>query len=385
MPAPDYARAVYEVICNDTPTVKLTDAIASKLFSMTGNQIPADSWNPAALESHLHMRFCIVDEKGTEIKAGRDLQQLKQRLNDTIDKTTRTTSIAILDFEQNNCQTWCFGDLPETIECDESGYQIRRYPAIVDNGKNVDLTLFATADEAKKQTRDGIARLLLLALDKEVKYAASHLPNLSTLCLQFHTLADCKRLTNDILKTALLWTFFEHPELPKTELDYHQLLERHRDQFIANATTVCEYLANILTPWKEVYGRIKGNLPLSWIEACSDINKQLGGLVYVDFLQYTDKKALSEIPRYLKAISRRLDNLGSAPDKDRMKRIEIEPLCSKLDSFNDQQIRNNANLNRYRWSLEELRISLFAQDIGTKEKVSPERLDKLWKQYQQEG
>ena len=137
-------------------------------------------------------------------------------------------------------------------------------------------------------------------------------------------------------------------------------------------------------PFRIIRKKLSGNTALNRIEAIADIKSQLDALIYPGFILNTPAERLTEIPRYLQAILRRLEKLDQSPDRDRRWRVEIEPFNKRLIELPEKK-RKLAEVQQLRWLLEELRVSLFAQELGTKDKVSPARLEKLWKKLSTPG
>ncbi len=374
VPAPDFARAVREKITlYDGPLYK---TLGEQLYRMTGTQIPADAWG-ARLPEHLQMRFEVIDTHNKTLATGRNLERLRQQLKGLVKKQKPTPSHQ--SFEREGLTQWDFGDLPEFIECEESGYNIRRYPALTVEKDRLALRLFDSEQKARLHMPAGLRYLLGLQLKQDIRAIDKALPDMAKHCLLFAALAPCQTLKNDLLAAALQNTFLNAQPIPRNREAFQQLIDSNRNALRPNAEILDQQLGKTLPLFHELHKQIRGNLPLNRIEAVADIKTQLDHLVFPGFLLATPRDQLKEFPRYLKAIQLRLDKLDQSPDKDRMRRVQIEPLTQHMLDLDPQTITSSKELQTYRWLLEELRVSIFAQTLGTREKVSIKRLDKLWK------
>lgn len=372
VPAPDFAKAAMQSI--DTSDGSLTATLAATLKRMTGVTVPEQEW-PVELPRHLNMRFEVFDSQRKTVQSGRDLEVLKSSLNDVIKKQPRKKSTR--NFERRNITDWDFGELPEFIDQDEGGYNLKLYPALNAAKDGVNLTLFNTQKTAQQAMTNGLRELLRHKLKQQIRYLDNNLPDMQQNCLRFATIGSCEQLKNDLVSAAIENSFLsENPNIRSAE-DFKQLLESHQAELQPIATKIASALQPILELVTAIRKQLKGNLPLNRIEAAADIKTQLEALVFPGFLLATPFERLTDIPRYLHAIEKRLQKLDHEPDKDRLRRVEIEPLQQQLNRLSTDQ--QTSQIVEFRWLLEELRVSLFAQELGVKGKVSPKRLDKLAK------
>ena len=374
VPAPDFARAAMENISLYDGQFYTT--LGEILHRITGTQVPADAWG-ARLPDHLKMRFEVIDKENKTLAESRDLEQLRRQLKGQVKKQKPTPSLQ--SFEREGLTQWDFGDIPEFIECDESGYSIRRYPALSVEKDQLALRLFDTEPEARSHMPAGLRYLLRIQLKQDIRAIDKNLSDMAKHCLLFSTLAPCQTLKNDLLDAALHTTFLNKQPTPQNREAFQQLIDSKRNALLPHAETLYQQLGEILPPFREIQKQLKGNLPLNRIEAAADIKTQLERLIFPGFLLATPLDQLKEFPRYLKAIHLRLDKLDQSPDKDRMRRVQVEPLAQRILDLDLQPIALPENLITYRWLLEELRVSVFAQELGAKGKISFKRLDKIWK------
>ncbi|SFM26301.1 ATP-dependent helicase HrpA [Ectothiorhodospira mobilis] len=372
VPAPDFARAALDRI--GEPQGPMIPALARVLREMTGTDIPPEAWQPGRLEAHLVMRYRVVDAQGRELDAGRDLEALRARLAGEAEETFDTHRPG--GFEREGITDWDFGPLEEDVTFEQHGATLRGYPALEDRGDCVALTLADHPERAAQLHRAGLRRLFMLGVRDEVKYVYRHLPGIQRLCLQYSPVDRCEALKDDLVFAAVERVFLQDP-WPRDGEAFRARLEAGRGELTAQANALCTLAGRILEPYQAIRGRLKGALPLSWVEAAGDIRDQLDHLIQPHFLLDTPAPWLEQFPRYLAAIGRRLERLDQAPEKDRRARVEIEPLWAdcKARLARGAPPRQRDALTRYRWRIEELRVSLFAQELGTVEKVSVKRLE----------
>ena len=371
VPAPDFARAALERMPEREGP--LLPALTNALETITGTRVPPEAWRPESLEPHLIMRFRVLDPDGTEIVTGRDLPRLKERLEASAGAhfdQTRPDDIA-----RDGITRWDFGSLPEFVEFDHQGAQLRAYPALADAGDSVSLRLEADADSARRLQRAGLRRLFLLGAHRIVRDLRRQLPDIEHACLHYAALGTCEALRDQILAAAAERVFLHETPWPRDADAFAARLEAGRPRLTPTAMELAQLAARILASWHQLRRQLDGDLPLSWIEAARDIRDQLAHLVPEDFLLRTPPDVLPELPRYLQAITRRLQRLERTPDKDRRLRVDIEPMWDEAKRLLAAHPEDPEVL-RFRYRVEELRVSAFAQELGTRDKVSIQRLSR---------
>jgi ATP-dependent helicase HrpA len=375
VPAPDFARASLGRL--GQPDGPLTLVLSRVLRAITGVDIPTDAWHPETLEAHLQLRYRVVDGKNQTLATGRDLVELRERLSGRARESFAAQRPR--GFEQQGLTDWDFGELPEHVSFEQHGAQLRGYPALADRIDHVDLTLADSHAKARQIHRAGLRRLFMLRAREPVKYLYRNLPGIQTLCLQYNPVDRCDALKDDLLFAGVEKVFMAAP-WPRDREDFEARLEAGRGELVSETQALCELTARILGPYQRIRARLKGSLPLSWIEAAADIRDQLDHLVRSHFALETPRPWLEQFPRYLAAIEKRLERLDHAPDKDRRMRVDVEPLwedCkARLAAAGDAP---SGALMHYRWLIEELRVGLFAQELGTIEKASVKRVEEARK------
>jgi ATP-dependent helicase HrpA len=386
IPVPKY---VDDCIRNMTPeSGALLPALSEQLRKLTGINIALSDWNSADLPLYLQMNFRLIDEQGKLLAESRDLEALKQTWAKQAAASFR--QIPDSDYEQQNLKSWSFGDLPQQITLQQNGLEMTAYPALVDKGDSVDLTLMDTLAQAQMQTKKGLRRLFMLAQADAIKYLRKHLPNIKQMGLHYVNVpaapfanieSDINKSPSEQLKTDLIHIAFDRCFLMKqSDIESQQVFEqRLKDKtsdLINIATELAQQVAKPLAEYHVIAKRLSAKMPLTAIKAVNDIREQLNHLLYQGFVHNTNDDALKRLPAYFQAIGQRLDKLLSDPMRDKQWMSDIAPHWQHY--LNNVNQRTTAEFVLYRWMLEEYRISLFAQGIKTAYPISAKRLEKQW-------
>jgi ATP-dependent helicase HrpA len=384
VPAPHYAKACNEAIQpNDAPFI---NTVAHQLYRMTGNQIEPQILKKISFEDHLLMRFEIVDESNKMIKAGRDLEQLKGSASDKTSIHIAQQAEQKNSIERTGITCWDFGDLPETIIIDSMGMKIKAWVALVDQGDSVAIKLFDSSEKAQQQ--NGLLKLLMLSASKEVNYLKNKLPNIKQHCLHYFITGKCDELKQSIIKNSFRLVFDSDNYQCNQQQDFNHYLAQHRSKLVTQANDICQQLNTILKLHHKVKKSLKGNINPAWLDALNDITDHSNTLIFVGFLESLTLHELRQYPRYLKGLQRRVEKLTDNSYKDRALRLQIQPHWQSYQQFIGKEkidgflfsIQQKIALQEYRWMLEEFRISLFAQELGTAMPISEKRLKKKWRE-----
>ena len=369
VPAPDYASQSIPVMLQD-PNRSLTDALSAVLQKMTGVHVADSEWQQEQLPTHLQMRFEILDTSGKTIDEGRDIERLQSKYIDQIEESLASTESNA--FERTDLRDWNFGDLPEWVEVSTQGVQMKGYPALVDESGSVCLRLFATESAASDAMHAGLRALYKKRLLKEVKYLLRNLPGIDVLCLRFAAFGKSDVLKQDIVDASVDMALINDHPYPRTREDFNQLLDEHKNDLVTHSNSICEHLSKTLETHRQVAKRMSGSASLSWVEPMGDIKDQIAHLIYPGFVVKTPAERLVRLPIYFKAIDKRLDSLDREPDRDRRRRAELLPVWEKI-----KDMSAIAGVQNIRWLMEELRVSVYAQELGTADKVSVARIETL--------
>jgi ATP-dependent helicase HrpA len=363
----------------------LPQALGRELLRMTGARVSDEAWAEAAqqLESHLKMNLEIVDGNGKFLGEGRELDELTARFAEASQAALAVPQSAK---SQQPVEAKVFAPVAEKTQQNIAGLSMTVYPALVEESGTVKEGRFSTSAEAEYQHRRALQRLLLQQLAEPAKFLRSKLPGQTELALLYRELGRIDALVEDILLASLDSCVLEGEDnLPRDGAGLLALAERKRGAWTEHAERLAKLTLDILKLWHGLQKRFKGKINLAEAVALNDIKSQLGQLVYPGFVRETPAQWLKELPRYLKAIEMRLEKLPGQVQKDRVWSIELAGLWAQYQaraSKHAQEGKRDPELTAYRWWLEEYRVSLFAQQLGTKMPVSDKRLSKQWSQVE---
>ncbi len=385
IPVPDYADRCLKAL---TPYQgALLPALSEQLRKMTSVEIKQTDWRLDELPLYLQMNFKLIDEHGALLAESRDLTALKQQWAKQAAASFR--QLPDSDYEKTGLTSWEFDQFPEHILLQQNGLEMTAYPALIDRGDHVDLTLMDTLQQAKSFSAVGLRRLFMLAEKDKYKYLQKNLPNIQQMCLHYAnvpaapfadppsaTISPCEQLKQDIIAVAFDRCFLTQQSWPRDRQQFEQRLQQRGSDLITIANQLAELIAEPLREYHNIAKRLAGNMPLTAVHAVKDIREQLAHLLFQGFVHHTPDETIQRLPAYFRAIGARLDKLKTDPAKDRQRQAEISPYWQRYL----QNIGRAADptMQQYRWMIEEFRISVFAQEIGTAYPVSAKRLDKQW-------
>jgi len=277
---------------------------------------------------------------------------------------------------------WTFGELPELMEIRQSaakgGQVLVGFPALIDQGSHVEIAVFDEPEVAAARHRAGLRRLVALAIKEPLKYLEKNIPDLTRMAVAYMPLGTAEELRQQIIDVALDRAFLADP-LPASEAAFKARVEEGRSRLNLIAQEVARLAGTVLTEYAAALRKLKDSRPSR--EVADDITAQLQRLVPKRFLAQTPYAQLQHFARYLKAIVLRLDKLRADPARDADRMAELRPLEQRW-SRRVAELKGSADarLDEYRWLLEELRVSFFAQELRTPQPVSVKRLDKAWVQ-----
>ncbi len=403
----------------------LTDVLLKKVRDMTSLDVKRADFKLDMLSAHLFMNLRVVDEHGRQLGMGRNLGALKADwgsqargafqalaqlkvkpiegasehsqpapLNDkealhpavkteaSFNKTRPAVSGVKSNqgpaFVQQRYTAWTFGDLPELMEIKKGGQSLIGFPALVDLTDAVQIEVFDEPDVAGQKHREGLRRLFALQIKDALKYLEKNIPDLQKMAVAYMPLGTADDLRQQIIEVALERAFLLEP-LPADEVSFKKRIDEGRGRLTLIANEVARLAAVILIEFAAATRKIKDtkNAP----EATADCAQQLQRLLPKRFLTLTPWPQLQHYARYLKAIVLRLEKWRADPARDAVKLLELKPqeqrywrlVAERKGAVDDRMLE-------FRWLLEELRVSFFAQELRTPQPVSVKRLDKAWAQ-----
>ena len=370
IPAPDTAKEVLAEL--GEPRGDLLDVLSRALGRMAGVPVPRSVWDVAALPAHLRVTYRVLGEDGEVLGTGKDLDELRARLRPRL---AAVLTAAGAGLTRTGITRWDFGPLPREF----SSGQLRGYPALADAGSSVDIRLFDSQAEAAESMRAGTRRLLLLAVPSGVRSIAGRLPMTAKMALSSHPYPGAQALLDDCAACAADQVIAD-ADGPAWDADgFARLVEAARDHLAPRTAAVLETVAQILAEAHEVQMRLAsaGSGAPGVAPALNDMRAQLAGLNYPGFISETGAARLPDLIRYLRGIGRRLDKLGGDQVRDGERMAIVHRVAAEYDAVRRElplAARSSPEVTAIRWQLEELRVSLFAQVLGTPGPVSEKRI-----------
>ncbi len=424
VPLPESAARLAELFtqserwAENTRSSGLIDALLKQVRDETSLDVKRADFKLDMLSPHLFMNFRITDEHGRQLGQGRNLGALKaewgakargafQALASLkVAASAGDTSISESKVSENvsrqaqaapksdraaadkpaqphdaRYRDWSFGELPELMEIKKGGTTLIGFPALIDHGDAVGIEVFDEPEAAAAKHRVGLRRLFALQIRDALKYLEKNIPDLQKMAVAYMPLGTQEELRGQIIDVAIDRAFLQEP-LPSNEADFKQRVQDGRGRLTLIANEVARMSATILAEYAAAARKIKDtkNAP----EATKDASEQLQKLMPKNFIAVAPWAQLGHYARYLKAIASRLDKYRADPARDAAKLKELLPLEQRYWRLvAERKGQVDARMQEYRWMLEELRVSFFAQELRTPYPVSAKRLDKVWAQLQQ--
>ncbi len=397
----------------------LTDALLKQVRDETSLDVKRADFKLDMLQPHLFMNFRVVDEHGRQLGQGRNLGALKAewgakargafqalaglKLGQGSEQKTppaqeKQAQAAIKNEAKRGVgeqataaapaspampagqryTAWTFGELPELMEIRKGGQTLIGFPALIDGGDAVSIEVFDEPEVAAARHRAGLRRLFALQIKDALKYLEKNIPDLQKMAVAYMPLGTQEELRTQILHIALDRAFLQDP-LPTNEADFKRRVDEGRGRLTLIANEVARLAGTILVEYAAAVRKIKDtkNAP----EATQDAQQQLQRLMPKQFIAVAPWAQLAHFPRYLKAVTLRLDKYRADPARDASRLAELRPQEQRYWRLvAERKGQVDARMQELRWLLEELRVSFFAQELRTPQPVSVKRLDKLWAQ-----
>ncbi|MDH0900655.1 ATP-dependent RNA helicase HrpA [Comamonas aquatica] len=421
VPLPENAARLAELFTQSERWAKggLIEALLKQVRDETSLDVKRADFKLDMLSPHLFMNFRVIDEHGRQLGQGRNLAALKAewgakargafqalaalKVSSTVeapkpseqkqppaqagqaqeapkkDKAAPPKSQA--QKAEQRYTAWSFGELPELMEISKGSTTLIGFPALIDHGSEVGIEVFDEPEVAAARHRVGLRRLFALQIKDALKYLEKNIPDLQKMAVAYMPLGTQEELRAQIIDVAIDRAFLQEP-LPANAADFQQRVQDGRGRLTLIANEVARMAGTILTEYAAAARKIKDtkNAP----EATKDAGEQLQKLMPKNFIAVAPWAQLGHYARYLKAITTRLDKYRADPARDAAKLKELQPLEQRYWRLvAERKGQVDARMQEYRWMLEELRVSFFAQELRTPYPVSAKRLDKVWGQLQQ--
>ena len=397
----------------------LTDVLLKKARDETSLDIKRTDFKLDMLSAHFFMNFRVVDEHGRQLGQGRNLGALKAELGskargafqalaglklaNSAEKLGSEKLVSDPDLAKQNSgsdtnfsaakkagsapnsqitnqkyTTWSFGELPELMEISKGGQSLIGFPALVDMGDAVSIEVFDEPDVAAAKNRAGLRRLFALQIKDALKYLEKNIPDMQKMAVAYMQLGSADELKTQIIDVALDRAFLLDP-LPNDEASFERRIDEGRGRLTLIANEVARLALGVLSEFALAQRKIKDTKNAA--DATADCTQQLQRLLPKNFLAATPWPQLQHGARYLKAISLRLEKYRADPARDAQRLTELKPLEQKYWRLvAERKGQTDARMLEFRWLLEELRVSFFAQELRTPQPVSVKRLEKAWAQ-----
>ena len=433
VPLPDYAAGFCERIHarNAFGHGNLLDAIIADIREQTSVTVRATDFKAETLPAHHAMNFKIIDEHGRQLEMGRNLATLQgqfggqaresfQRLAEQTaivetapaaataatpatapagpagrpggkapaqhvgkpGSTAAPTAAPAAAGKYQNLTSWSFGELPELLEIQQGRQTLIGFPALVDKVSHCELEVFDDPTEAARIHHAGLRRLLALQLKEQLKYLEKNIPGLQQMGMQFMPLGSQEELRDQIIAAGLERACMQAP-LPRTAAEFDARKEQGKSRLGLLVNEIARMAAQILAEFHGIPRKLQA--AKGHPQTVADIEHQLKALMGKRFIADTDYQNLTHFPRYLKAIGVRLEKLRTDPARDPRLMAEFTQVATPFQraQAERQGARNvDPKMQEMRWLLEELRVSLFAQELRTPMPVSVKRLQKVWESMQ---
>ncbi|MEX0744082.1 MAG: ATP-dependent RNA helicase HrpA [Phycisphaeraceae bacterium] len=383
VPAPEYTDKVLDTLRFGDGS--LLEAIAVALGRLTGVNVPVQAFKPETLPPHLQVNVRAVDEQGKPLAEGRDLGALRRELSAEAAESFAQLGGGRDELTRTGMTNWQLDELPAQVDVARGGgIAMTGHPALVDEGDTVAVRVLDTPERAAHETRRGLRRLFYLQVKPEVEYRVRHLPNLDRMKLHAATLPDSGRLTSELAELFVDRAFIGDGTGMdvRNKATFDAQLDAGWNRLGTVAQDVATRVEQILASYHSVTLALEAAANPQWATTVRDAKAQLALLLGEHFLTRTPWPWLAQYPRYLGALSLRLEKLGRGGlARDQQALAEIAPwLAAQQQKAAEQAGRGvfDPELAQLRWMLEEWRVSLFAQELGTAVKVSRQRLEKQW-------
>ena len=402
VPVPQVVTAVLgnvEAAAKNSGSRPLVQALAQALHSKTGVEVAPELFEAVELPAYLQMNFQVVDDRNEEIAMGRDLVRLRSELG--VKALRSFSESAATQFERKGIRRWDFDELPEIMEVERAGGRVTGFPAIVDEGDSVALTLVDTEVEAQRATRAGMRRLFRLALPEQFKFLSRNLTGLTEMSLRYALLLEDQgargdkasitdRLRDELIEATCDRALFvdtgsEDSGAVRDRKGFEARVSRAKARIVEVANELCRLTGEILSQYATLRTRLDEDRFAAWPRAVADIRNHLANLLVPRFIVVTPFERLRHYPRYLQAVAMRLDKLASNPDRDANWQQQLTRFWQiYVTRLEQDRLRgvSDPRVEEFRWLLEEVRVSLWAQQLKTPYPISFKRLERYWSELQ---
>ncbi|MDP3669323.1 MAG: ATP-dependent RNA helicase HrpA [Telluria sp.] len=411
VPLPDYAARFCERV-QEAGTFgrgDLIDALIADIRTQAGLMVLSTDFKVETLPAHHFMNFKVVDEHGRQLDMGRNLPALQAEFGgqarQSFQKMAEATAASLPAVtpsvapakgkaggaaapvsaapkvsEHTGLTSWSFGELPELLEITQGKLTLIGFPALVDKSTHCDLEVFDDPTVAARTHRIGLRRLFALQFKEQLKFVEKNIPGLQQMGMQFMALGSQEELRDQIIQKAIEIACLQDP-LPADAASFNQRREEGKSRLGLLVNEIARLVSQVLAEFHGLPKKLQG----VQAQAAADMQAQLQGLVHKRFLSDNDYAQLAHFPRYLKAINVRIEKLRGDPARDARLMAEWNGAATQFLRLSRDRLagkNTDPRMVEFRWMLEELRVSLFAQELRTPMPVSAKRLQKVWESMQ---
>lgn len=355
----------------------LTERLALAIRRSSGVDIGPSDWDLSRLDDYYRMNVRVLDESGQILAQGRNIQELRRQLAGHVREKMNT--IKSPDLKREGITSWDFGVLEKEVTVKQNGASLRVYPAIIDQQDSVILRPVDSPEKAVKLSEQGIVRLLMLETPQQVKYLVKNMPGLKQTELYYISLGSRQELLDSLLRLAYYQTFLAGNKLPHNRQEFSAVLERGKVHLVETANNIAQRIYDIMAAHHRICSSLETEGPRAWRFVYEDIGQQLKKLFFKGFAAQVDWVYLQQYPRYLAAIELRLDKVQDNLAPEKVWCAEFDSLWSQYEALLERTVVTGADtekITKIRWLIEEYRVSIYAQKLGTTEPVSLKRLTK---------
>ncbi len=339
--------------------------------------IEESAWDSSSLEPFFRTNIRVLEEQGGLLAQGRDLADLRRRLRDKVSATVAAADTGSL--ERKDVTRWDFGPLNQSVEVDQGGVKLKVYMALAEQGDRLELIAVESESKADALSYNGVLKLFMRNTAEQARYLRKNIPRIKEMELYYTGLGSRQILVDGIMQAAYSHAFLDGAPVPRESKEFDQRLAQNKGRLVASANQVAQLVHDVLRQRHDVCRLMEERVPPAWKFVHENIRQQLERLFKGDFIGELPLTRLEQYPRYMRAIIMRLDKIQGQLLKEREWCLELEDYWRQYERF-ERSCRemgvDSPELERFRWLLEEYRVSLYAQKLGTSEPVSSKRLQK---------
>ncbi|MDQ3027381.1 MAG: ATP-dependent RNA helicase HrpA [Pseudomonadota bacterium] len=374
VPVPEHVTQFLERTPAGSRTVR--QEVLAYASRLSGERLDDDVWSKDEPPIHLMMNVRIVDEAKRELAMGRRMGELRARLGEA---ASLTLAKAQPGMEREGITAWDFGDLPEQVTFRRGNQTLTGYPGLADDATSASIRMFDTRDRAEEAHRGGVKRLLSFELKEQLRQLDRGLPGFNAIALKFQATIPADRLKADLIEAIVDRAFLGEDAAPRSGKAFEEQKKRAKARLPAVAEAAVRHVGAIVEASQQYGSVVAQSGALGRV--VQDVKAARERLVDPGFLARTPWERLEHLPRYLKGYALRLEKYRANAERDQKHAVTLQTLWQNYEARAKADAdagRRDPRLGEFRWLIEELRVSLFAQELRTPLPVSAKRLQKFW-------